>query len=315
MSIGIALSPFALAPTANAVDGAVAIGRDIVELGLSSLWFGQGYSHDTIALAAVVGREVPGLEVGTSAVPIQARHPLLIASLAQTAQAAAHGRFSLGLGLGSAWISESYGADFVRPAARLREFLTALTSVLDTGSADFRGEMLTAVTPMSAAVAGATPRLPVLVAAMGPQALRVTGELADGTLPFLAGPRALADHIVTPLTRAAERAGRPRPRIVALVPGVVTSDIPAARRAAEEHTTFYDDIPSYARIIELSGVSRAADLVVLGDEDTIAARIQEYFDAGATDVVFTQTDLTTPEDQRRTWKLLGELSRARGSAA
>ncbi|WP_245668523.1 hypothetical protein [Nocardia xishanensis] len=40
--------------------------------------------------------------------------------------------------------------------------------------------------PFSAAVAGASP-VPVLVAAMGPQALRVTGELADGTLPFLVG--------------------------------------------------------------------------------------------------------------------------------
>ena len=32
---------------------------------------------------------------------------------------------------------------------------------------------------------------------------------------------------------------------------------------------------------------------------------------GVTDVVFSQTDLTTPEDQQRTWRLLGELNRAR----
>ncbi|MCW2936209.1 MAG: Oxidoreductase [Actinomycetia bacterium] len=36
-----------------------------------------------------------------------------------------------------------------------------------------------------------TPRVPLLVAAMGPQALRAAGELADGTLPYLAGPRSL----------------------------------------------------------------------------------------------------------------------------
>ncbi|GAB2714684.1 TIGR03564 family F420-dependent LLM class oxidoreductase [Nocardia thraciensis] len=312
MSIGIALSPAPLDASDNAVDAAVAVGREIATAGLSSLWFGQLFSHDTVTLSAVVGHEVPGLEVGTSAVPISARHPLLIASAAQTAQAAARGRFTLGLGLGAAQFTEPvFGVGFDRPIARLREFLTVLNDVFTTGTTEFRGETVTAATPMPATVAGAEPPPPVLVAAMGPQALRATGELADGTLPFLVGPRALGEHVVTPIVRAAERAGRARPRIVALVPGVVTADVDRAREAAARETAFYDDIPSYARMSELSGVSRAAELVVIGDEESVAARIKEYFAAGATDVVFSQTDLTTPEDQRRTWRLLGELNRAR----
>lgn len=157
--------------------------------------------------------------------------------------------------------------------------------------------------------------MPVLVAAMGPQALRVTGELADGTLPFLVGPRALGEHIVEPLTVAAARAGRPRPRIAVLVPGVVTADTEGARAKAVAHTAFYDDIPSYRRIVELSGARRAAELVVIGGEAVIAARVAEYFDVGATDVIFTQTDLTTPEDQRRTWEVLAALRRGRRTDA
>ncbi|NQE68780.1 hypothetical protein [Nocardia gamkensis] len=66
-------------------------------------------------------------------------------------------------------------------------------------------------------------------------------------------------------------------------------------------------------MIELSGAARAAELVVIGDEELIAARVAEYFAAGATEIVFSQTDLTTPEDQRRTWELLGELQRSRVS--
>jgi F420-dependent oxidoreductase-like protein len=309
MSIGIALPPATLDASDNAVDAAVAIGREIADFGVGSLWFGQQLSHDAIAVAAVVGREVPGLEVGSSAVPISARHPLLIAGAAQTAQAATHGQFTLGLALGTRPQTEStFGIDFARPAARLREFLTALNPILDSGTVDFHGETLTAVTSGSAAVAGAAPRLPVLVAAMGPHTLRAAGEFADGTIPYLAGPKALAEHIVAPIAAAAEQAGRPAPRIVAAIPGVVTADLDAARRAAEEQTHFYNAVPSYARIIELSGVSRAADLVVIGDEETVAARIAEYFEAGATDVVFSNTDLTTRGDQRRTWRLLGELN-------
>ncbi|PWV70637.1 F420-dependent oxidoreductase-like protein [Nocardia neocaledoniensis] len=311
MSIGIALSPLALDRSGNAVDAAVAQARAAAEAGVQSVWLGQTFSHDALLVAAIVGREVPGIEVGTSVVPVPGRHPLLVASQAQTAQAATGGRFTLGLGLGARELSErAFGGTFDRPATRMREFLTALRSILDTGEVDFHGETVTAAAPMPAAVAGAKPTVPVLVAAMGPQALRATGELADGTLPFLVGPDALAEHIVEPLRAAAKSADRPRPRVVALVPGVVTSDLTAARTAAEANTAFYDTIPSYQRVIALSGVDRAADLVVLGDEETVAARVADYFAAGATDVVFSQTDLTTPEDQRRTWALLGELQRA-----
>ena len=70
-------------------------------LGVRQVWLAQQFDHDAIALAALVGAAVPGLGVGTSVVPINPRHPLIVASLAQTAQAAAHGNFSLGLGLGA----------------------------------------------------------------------------------------------------------------------------------------------------------------------------------------------------------------------
>ncbi|MER7451535.1 TIGR03564 family F420-dependent LLM class oxidoreductase [Nocardia beijingensis] len=312
MTIGIVLSPSAIDASGNAVDTAVALGAAAAAAGVSSVWLGQRLSYDAIALAGIVGRAVPGLTVGTSAVPITARHPLLIAGQAQTTQAATGGRFTLGLGLGARFLAEPvFGGSFDRPITRLREFLTALRTVLHTGTVDFHGETLTAAAPLPAAVAGARPPAPILVAAMGPQALRVTGELADGTLPYLVGPKALEEHIVAPITAAAERAGRPAPRITVLVPGVVTADVDAARAAAAAQTAFYDDIPSYARVIELSGASRAAELVVIGDEELIAARVAEYFAAGATEVVFAQTDLTTPEDQRRTWEVLGELQRSR----
>lgn len=150
--------------------------------------------------------------------------------------------------------------------------------------------------------------MPLLVAAMGPQALRVSGELADGILPYLAGPRALAEHIVPAVTAAARNAGRPAPRIVALVHGVVTSDPDAARAAATEQLAFYEQIPSYARAVELSGGKRAADVAVIGDERTVAAEVRRYRDAGATEVVFSGTDLAGEADRQRTWALLGELA-------
>ena len=64
---------------------------------------------------------------------------------------------------------------------------------------------------------------------MGPKALQVTGELADGTLPYLAGPRTIAEFIEPTIAKAAADAGRPKPRIIAAVPVLVSDDVDAAR--------------------------------------------------------------------------------------
>ncbi|MCU1642935.1 MAG: F420-dependent oxidoreductase [Nocardia sp.] len=301
VNLGIAL---AQANTTNYVDAIVLAAREAAQYGVRSVWFGQRMDYDSAALAAIVGREVPQLQVGTSAIPVVGRHPLLVCAQAQTTQAATHGRYHLGLAVGSSFAAGAFGLPFDRPIARLREFLTALRELLDTGTADFHGELLTATPPMPTALPGAQPRVPVLVAAMGPQSLRVTGELADGTLPYLAGPKTLGEHIVPAITKASSTP----PRIVAFVPAVVTADVEAARAEAVRQLSFYDQVPSYTRIIELEGATRAADLAVIGDEETVAAQIRRYFEAGATEVVLTSTDLAGPDDQRRTWKLLGELA-------
>ncbi|WP_411113642.1 LLM class F420-dependent oxidoreductase [Streptomyces sp. 029-5] len=306
MTVGVALN--ATGPD-NQIDATVRLAQEAATAGLRSAWFGQTLGADSPQLAAIVGREVPGLQVGTSAIPVFGRHPLIVAGQALTAQAATHGRYHLGLALGSKLVAEgAFGIPFERPVARLREFLTALRQLTETGTAEFRGELLTANTPLPARVPGAEAGVPLLVAAMGPQALRASGELADGILPYLAGPRALAEHIVPAVTTAAEAAGRPAPRIVALVYGVVTDDVDAVRAKATEQLAFYEQIPSYARVIELSGGRRAADVAVIGDEATVAAEVQRYRDAGATEVVFAGTDIAGEADRRRTWALLGDLA-------
>ncbi|MFF1920819.1 LLM class F420-dependent oxidoreductase [Streptomyces sp. NPDC058221] len=306
MTVGVAIGATG---TGNQIDTSVRLAAEAAAAGLRSAWFGQTFGADSPQLAALVGREVPGIDVGTSAIPVFGRHPLIVSSQAQTAQAATHGRYHLGLALGTRLLTEGgFGLPYERPIARLREFLTALRQLTETGAADFHGELLTAATPVPARVPGAEAGVPLLVAAMGPQALRVSGELADGILPYLAGPRALAEHIVPAVTAAAESAGRPAPRIVALVHGVVTSDPDAARATATEQLAFYEQIPSYARVVELSGGKRAADVAVIGDERAVAAEVQRYRDAGATEVVFSGTDLAGDADRRRTWALLGELA-------
>ena len=86
----------------------------------------------------------------------------------------------------------AFGLTTERPVARLREYLTVLRAVRDERTVDFDGAELTAVDPkvLPVALAGSAP-FPIYVAAMGPKMLRVTAELADGTLPAGTGPRTM----------------------------------------------------------------------------------------------------------------------------
>lgn len=296
---------FGSAGADNAVDDHVAQAKRAHELGVARVWFAQQFDHDAISLAGLVAAAVPGLGVGTSVVPFNPRHPLTLASQAQTAQAAAHGNFSLGLGLGAHDIERaSFGLSWPNTIARLREYLTVLRSVFDSGAVDFHGAEFTAAPSWPVTLAGGSP-VPVYVAAMGPKALRVAGELADGTLPYLAGPRTIEEFIAPTITNAAADAGRPAPRIIAFIPAHLTDDEEAARRRAEEQLSFYAQIPSYQKVIAREGIDSLAELAALGDADSVARTVARFRDAGATDVVLSPLDRSTPDEAL--WELAGTL--------
>ena len=226
--------------------------------------------------------------------------------LAQTAQAASHGNFSLGLGLGAKAVEQqAFGTSWSNPAGRLREHLEVLQSIFTTGAVDYHGAELTAAPEWPVATPGGTP-VPLYVAAMGPRALRVTGELADGTLPYLAGPRTLSEFVVPTISEAAATAGRPAPKVIAAVPVALSDDAAAAYELAATELAFYESIPSYAKVIEREGVTRAADVAAVGPAQAVQAQLRRYLDAGATDLVLSplRSDSADPE---RLWELAASI--------
>jgi F420-dependent oxidoreductase-like protein len=305
MPAGIMLFPHPQA--INVVDDVVSQARRAYDLGVRQVWLAQQFDHDAISLAGLVGAAVPGLGVGTSVVPINPRHPLIVASLAQTAQAAAHGNFSLGLGLGAHEPERlAFGTAWPNTIGRLREHLEVLRAVFDTGSVDFHGEEFTASPAWPVAVAGGAP-VPVYVAAMGPKALRATGELADGTLPYLAGPRTIAEFIEPAIGKAAADAGRPKPRIIAAVPVLVSADVDAARELAAEQLSFYETIPSYQKVIAREGVASTVELAAIGSAERVARQLRRYLDAGATDVTLSVLNRADPAVAEEIWAIAAAL--------
>ena len=291
----------------NAIDQLVEQAATAAAGGVGAVWLPQLLDVDALTALAVIGREVPELALGTAVVPTFPRHPLALASQALTTQAAVHGRLHLGIGLSHRHVIEDrFGLRFDRPVAHLREYLTVLLSVLRTGTAELQGDLLSASTgPWSATVAGASPPPPVLVAALGPQLLRLTGELADGTVTWMVGPKTLEQHIVPTITAAADAAGRPAPRIVVGVTVCVTHAIGAARDRHGPMFHTYQNIPSYRAMLDREGAS-AVDLAIIGDEESVATQLARLADLGATEIVATGV-FGSPQEQDRTWKLLGAL--------
>ena len=307
--VAVALPAGDTAGAGNIADELIRQVREAAAAGVTSVWFHQRFDIDAITLAALAGREVPGVEVGTAVVPLYPRHPLALAAAAQTAQAATNGRFTLGVGLGvQALLEPAYGQKYPPPIQHLRECLTVLRQCFDGGPVGFEGRTVSAHPPLPTTVPGSG-GISLVVAAMGPQALRAAGELADGTVPFLAGPRALAGHIVPTVLEAAGAAGRPAPRIIAAVPAVVTSDVGPVRQIAALQLGFYSGLASYQRILAAAGVADPSELALIGDEETVAAGIDSYFDAGATEVIIVQAGMRSGRERLRTWQLAGQLSK------
>src|SRR5574341_2645230 len=201
--------------------------------GFPSAWVANISSHDALMLLALAGRQTKKIELGTAVVPTFPRHPIALAQQALTAQAASGNRLVLGIGLSHrVSIEDRLGLEFVKPILHMREYLSVLNSVLTGQPAEFRSEQYRVKTQLT--VPGATPPA-ILVAALGPQMLKLAGTLANGTITWMGGRKYLAETAVPRITQAAREAGRPSPRIVAGLPIAVTNKPDAARATASKN--------------------------------------------------------------------------------
>jgi F420-dependent oxidoreductase-like protein len=290
----------------NAVDELVQLARTAHGHDLA-FWTAQLSDIDALTGLAVVGREVPGLGIGTAVVPTYSRHPMVMAMQALTVQAASGGRLTLGIGLSHQVVIEgAFGLSFSTPIRHMREYLEILMPLLHTGEVSFEGKELTARTMGPMKPAGSTPP-PVVVAALGSQMLNVAGRLADGTALWMVGPKTLADHVVPAITKAAEGAGRPSPRVVVGLPVCVTADTAAARKRAARSFGFYNNLPSYRAMLDKEGVAGPADVAVIGDEDQVAGELRRLVGLGATE--FSLPLFGSAEERERTLEVLGALAR------
>jgi 5,10-methylenetetrahydromethanopterin reductase len=275
--------------------------------GFSSYWLAElpTGGFDALTVLAMVGQRVAGIELGTAVVPTFPRHPMALAAQALTVRSAIGGRLTLGIGLSHEVMMAQLGIGFEKPIRHLREYLSILMPLLTHGKVAFEGEVLSCNAQIFRAP---EEPCPVLVAALGPQALKVAGARTQGTTLAWVGPRTVREHIVPKLSTAAEAAGRPPPRVVATLPVCVTDDAEAVRGLVAKGLAMYAQLPSYRAMFDREGVEGPGDLALIGHEDQVRAKLDELADAGVSDFAATEF-VTNDEERERTRALLrGALS-------
>src|SRR5438093_2045934 len=240
MRIGIGIGDIAGQPADP--DSLVAQAQRAEADGFASGWFAHIMGLDAILAATLCARETTRIELGTAVVPTFTRHPALMAQQALSAQAAARGRFTLGVGLSHQIVIEGmFGLSFAKPYSHMREYLAVLAPLVREGMVSHAGDEYRVNVQLN--VPGARP-CPILVAALAPRMLALTGRVADGTITWMTGLRTVREHTVPSLRDAVAKAGRPSPRVVVGLPIAVTREVAAARESAAKQFQIYGALPS-----------------------------------------------------------------------
>jgi alkanesulfonate monooxygenase SsuD/methylene tetrahydromethanopterin reductase-like flavin-dependent oxidoreductase (luciferase family) len=114
----------------------------------------------------------------------------------------------------------------------------------------------------------------------------------------MTGPRTLADHVVPSITKAADTP----PRIVAGFAVCVTADEDAVRARFAKDFALAGQVPEYRAMLDREGVDGPADVLLVGDEDTIAKQLDQLRDTGITDLMLAP--IGTTAEQTRTVEFL-----------
>ena len=314
MRIGLMIGSDKERSRADRLTGLLDDGKAAERDGFASFWIPQvpGYL-DAMTAVALLGQVTERIEIGTAVVPIQTRHPLIMAQQALTTQVACSGRFTLGLGPSHHWIiTDQLGLPYDKPALLVRDYLDVLEAAfggpgpIAVDNDNFRVHSPVDVTEDY--------DMRVLVAALGPAMLRIAGERTGGTILWMADERAIGDYVAPRITDAAKAAGRIGIRIVAGVPVALcsNSETHGAREYASEVLGHADFSPNYVRLLEHGDAEDVGDTMAAGDEATVLARLKSYRDAGVTDLAVRVVPLgddakARSESRRRTQEFVASL--------
>jgi probable F420-dependent oxidoreductase len=246
--------------------------------GFEAVWVPEGGGRDSLTSLATIAMKTEKVKLGTGILPIFARTPTNTAMGAAGMAAVSDGRFMLGLGVGHAPTVESRdGIPFKAPMTRMRETIQIIKALLAGEEVNFTGKQFKLT---GASMGAATPKIkvPIYIAALGPQMLEMVGELADGVLMNWTAVDYLKEAIGH-IKLGAEKAGRDPNEIdiAGYVRVAVGDDVSVSRDSLRYQVARYASNPFYRNFFAETGfdkeMSAAAAALADGKLDKAADSI------------------------------------------
>jgi alkanesulfonate monooxygenase SsuD/methylene tetrahydromethanopterin reductase-like flavin-dependent oxidoreductase (luciferase family) len=320
--MGRALS-VAVMPFENRREHLVRLGTLAEELGYDAVMLPETWAYDVTVLLAEIALTTRRVRLGTGIAGVWSRSAATLAMASATLASISGGRFILGLGASTPQLVEGlHDVPFEPPVPRMRRTVTQVRALL-------RGERIPlAVTATARPLKLNVPavEVPIYLAALGDASVRLTGEVADGWIPFLFPLRLLPQGIER-MRAAATRAGRAAaPVVCPSVPCVVHEDPARARAGAAWFVSFYvvsmgtfyrdslirfgfdkevqavlaANAPKFAGVVPPDAEALLEQLVVYGTPAEARPRLQRWYDAGGAMPGLLLGANLTPDETRRT---------------
>ena len=310
--IGVAVS----APQADAVLSNI---ERAEAAGLQAAWLTTGgVGLDGLTLFAGAAMRTERVMFGTSIVPTFPRHPIVVAQQVQVLDQLAPDRFRLGVGPSHRPPMESmFGVNFRSPLGHLREYLTILKTLFQTGSVDFDGQFYQAHASIGAPI-----NVPVMASALRTGSFELCGAEADGAISWVCPGAYLEKEALPAMQRGAEKADRPTPPLIAHAPVCVHEDLDDVRVAVQQQLSNYPRLPFYQRMFAAAGFPEAAEetwsdamiegTVLWGSEAEVRQRLDNLYSLGASEVLVSLVHAGDDQEASlgRTMDLLGEVAQS-----
>jgi alkanesulfonate monooxygenase SsuD/methylene tetrahydromethanopterin reductase-like flavin-dependent oxidoreductase (luciferase family) len=299
--IGTFISP------GRSLEKAITRARLADELGFDSVYTTHIAARDSLTVLAAYAATTNRIRVGTGVLPMFSRTPVATAQAAATIDELSGGRMVLGLGVSHQVTVENwFDAKIEKPVTQMREYAGIVRAIL-RGESPPEGKYFNTKFQFMGYEARA--ELPIYIAALSPNMLKLAGEIGDGAMLWLCNPAYIRDVVVPEVKKGREKAGKELEGfdIVAAVPSGLTDDRDSAfasmrgelvtyfslpfYRAMIERSGFTDDVKAYDEGMESGDVEKAKAaisddfleaLTAIGDPEQVRAGIERYREAGAT---------------------------------
>jgi len=290
MKLGVHIGYWGLGLTS---DDQRAIVQEAEKLGYDSVWAAEAYGSDAATVLGWLAGLTSTIKLGSAIFQMPGRTPALTAMTAATIDQLSGGRMLLGIGSSGPQVAEGWhGQRFARQMQRTREYVEVVRKVLARERLVYDGETLTLPLPdgpgkaLKLTISPVQERIPIYLAAIGPNNTRLAGEIADGWIPTLFSPEHIAE--LRPLLQeGAARSGRSLEGfdIAPTVYVSITDDIAAARDLVRPLLALYvGGMGSrkqnfYNALVRRYGFEQEAedvqDLYLDGKRDQAAARLPD----------------------------------------